>query len=258
MAEQQLTGWRVLVTRPAHQAGDQIRHLKALGAEPVPLPLLEIAPIDDSEPAALQAIKTQILELDLYAGVIFVSPNAARIGADWIDQYWPQLPLGVDWLAVGAATAATLAEAGIPASHVPGGYDSEALLSAPQLQQVAGKRYLIMRGVGGRELLADTLRARGARVEYADLYRRRCPDYPAAVIQSTIFKPHLSAILITSGQALEHLFELAGASPTLFDTLMVVPSRRVAELAQARGCNRIRIAAGADDRSMIHALAPAD
>lgn len=258
MAEQPLQGQRVLVTRPVHQAQGQIRQLEALGAEPVALPLLEIAPIDETEPAAFQTIKSRILELDLYAGVIFVSPNAARLGADWIDQYWPQLPLGVHWLAVGAATADALEQAGIPASHVPGGHDSEALLRARVLQNVADQRYLILRGTGGRELLAETLRARGARVDYADLYRRRCPHYPSAVIQSTIFKPRLSAILITSGQALEHLLELAGASPVLFDTLIVVPSQRVASLARARGCNRIRIADGPDDRSMIRAIGPAD
>lgn len=258
VAEHALEGRQVLVTRPAHQAAGQLRRLEALGAEPVLLPLLEIAPIDDTDAAACQAIKSRILDLDLYAGVIFISPNAARIGADWIDQYWPQLPVGVQWLAIGAATAATLEQAGIPARHVAGGYDSEALLADAALQQVDGQRFLILRGEGGRELLADTLRARGASVDYADLYRRRCPHYSAEVVQSTIFNPRLSVILITSGMALENLLQLAGDAPALLDTAIVVPSQRVAELARARGFNRIRTADGPDDASMIRAIGPAD
>lgn len=258
VADLQLQGMRILVTRPAHQAEEQIRLLRAAGAEPVALPLLEIVPIDESDPAALQRIKGRILDLDLYQGVIFVSPNAARIGADWIDQYWPQLPVGVRWLAIGAATAHTLEAAGIPACHLGAGQDSEALLEDPSLQQVAGERYLILRGDGGRELLAQTLRDRGAQVDYADLYRRRCPNYPPEVIQSTIFQQRLSAILITSGQALEHLLELAGSAPGLLDTLIVVPSRRVAEIARTRGFNHIRTAEGADNAAMIRATGFAD
>lgn len=258
MADRPLAGLRVLVTRPAHQAQGQIEQLAALGAEPVPLPLLEIQEIDESEPDAFNSIKAKVLDLDLYTGVIFVSPNASRIGARWIDEYWPQLPLGVQWLAIGAATAKTLSALDIPAYHVTGGFDSEALLADPLLQQVAEQRFLIMRGEGGRELLGDTLSARGARIDYADLYRRICPRYSAADIKSTIYTQRLSAILITSGEALYNLLELAGTEPDLLSTELIVPSARIAEIAQARGFNRIRIADGPDDSSMIRAIRPAD
>ncbi|SEG77979.1 uroporphyrinogen-III synthase [Marinobacterium lutimaris] len=258
MAEQTLAGLRVLVTRPAHQAEGLIDTLQKQGAEPVPFPLLEIAPIDESDRSAFNLIKARILDLDLYAGVIFVSPNAARIGEQWIDAYWPQLPLGIDWLAIGAGTAATLSQLGIPAYHVANGFDSEALLADPLLADVSEKRFLILRGEGGRELLAETLKSRGATVDYADLYRRVCPSYSQAQIKSTIYAQRLSVILITSGMALDNLLELAGAESDLLETALIVPSRRIADLASARGFTRIRIADGPDDSSMIRALRPAD
>lgn len=255
MAEQALAGLRVLVTRPAHQAEGLVAALREQGAEPVPFPLLEIAPIDETETSAYNQIKARILDLDLYAGVIFISPNAARIGEQWIDTYWPQLPEGINWLAIGAGTAATLTALGIPAYHVAGGFDSEALLADPLLSNIDEKRFLILRGEGGRELLAETLKSRGADVDYADLYRRVCPRYNQAQIKSTIYAQRLSVILITSGMALDNLLELAGAEPDLLETALIVPSRRIADLARARGFKRIRIADGPDDSSMIRAIA---
>lgn len=251
-----LQGQRILVTRPAHQAGGQAQQLEALGADAVVLPLLEIHAIGEDEPALYQQIKNKLLDLDLYSAVIFVSRNAARIGTQWIDTYWPQLPLGVHWMAIGAATAATLEAEGIPTYRAASGYDSEALLADPLLSDVAGQRILIMRGEGGRELLAETLRNRGAQVDYADLYRRRCPEHPAALIKSTIYAQALSGILITSGEALENLLRLAGTGPELLKTELVVPSQRLAALATARGFTRIRVADGPDDPSMIRALLP--
>ncbi|KEA63474.1 Uroporphyrinogen-III synthase [Marinobacterium lacunae] len=258
VVDRPLQGLRVLVTRPAHQARGQIEQLQALGAEPIALPLLEIVEVDESDAAAFHNIKARILDIDLYAGVIFVSPNAARIGARWIDEYWPQLPVGVHWLAIGAATAGVLAELDIPAYHVAGGFDSEALLADPLLQHIAGQRFLIIRGEGGRELLAQTLSARGASIDYADLYRRECPQYSSEQIKSTIYAQRLSVILITSGEALENLLELAGPVPDLLSTELIVPSRRIAGIAEARGFSRIRIADGPDDTSMIRAIRPAD
>lgn len=258
VAEPSLAGLRVLVTRPAHQSQNLIDALRAQGAEPVPFPLLEIEPIDETDKEAYNRIKTRILDLDLYAGVIFISANAARIGEAWIDTYWPQLPVGIHWLAIGAGTAAALKHLGIPAYHVAGGFDSEALLADPILSDVSEKRFLILRGEGGRELLAETLQSRGADVDYADLYRRVCPRYSPAQIKSTIYAQRLSVILITSGMALDNLLELAGAEPDLLETALIVPSRRIADLASARGFTRIRIADGPDDSSMIRALRPAD
>jgi uroporphyrinogen-III synthase len=255
---QPLRGQRVLVTRPAHQAAGQAECLRRLGAEPVSLPLLEIVPTGQEDGADYQQCKRCILDLDLYAGVIFVSPNAARFGADWIDQYWPQLPLGVRWIGIGQQTCDTLEQLGIDAWHAEGGFDSETLLADPSMQSVAEQRFLIMRAEGGRDLLADTLRQRGARVDYAHIYRRACPAHSPGIIQSTIYAQPLSAILITSGQALRNLLTLSGSThASLTEIRIIVPSARLAELARSLGFTRIRVAQGPDDRSMVDALLPA-
>ncbi len=260
MAEpiQPLCGQRILVTRPAHQAEGQVAYLRGLGAEPVCLPLLEIMPTGEEDGADYQQCKRCMLDLDLYDGVIFVSPNAARIGAGWIDQYWPQLPVGVRWIGIGQQTCDALEQFGIHAWHAEGGFDSETLLADPSMQSVATQRFLIVRADGGRDMLADTLSQRGARVDYAHIYRRVCPAHSTDIIQSTIYAQPLSAILITSGQALQNLLTLSGSTDAgLAEIRIIVPSARLAELARSLGFTRIRVAQGPDDRSMVEALLPA-
>mgnify|MGYP000088101937 CR=1 FL=1 len=250
-----LTDQRILVTRPAHQAHNQIELLQQLGAEAIPFPLQQIDPVAEDAPA-YHLLKSRILDLDLYQSVIFVSANAARFGADWIDQYWPQLPLGVNWLAIGRRTAEVLADYGITAFHSEQGYDSEALLTAAPLQDVDGQKILIMRGQGGRELLADTLRQRGAQVDYADLYYRNCPLYNETQIASTLAPP-LDGLLITSADALANLHTLADLYLTSLQKYpLIVPSERIASLARQQGWQQVRVATGPDDRAMIQALMP--
>lgn len=246
---------RILVTRPAHQAQPQIDQLTRLGATAVSLPLLQIDAVTEDDPS-YHPLKSRILDLDLYHSVIFISANAARIGADWIDQYWPQLPLGVNWLAIGRRTAGVLNDYGITAFHSEQGYDSEALLAAAPLQAIAGQKILIMRGQGGRELLADTLRQRGAEVDYADLYQRSCPHYSETQLNSALTTP-LDALLVTSAQALDNLQALAGPRLTsLQHHPLIVPSERIASLAQQQSWLQVRVAQGPDDRAMIQALLP--
>lgn len=256
MADRPLAGQRVLVTRPRHQADQQARRLRELGAEALLLPLLEIEPLAESDPAFAEARRC-ILDLDLYKAVIFVSANAARLGAELIEDCWPQLPVGIEWLAIGASTAATLEVYGIHACHSPEGYDSEALLRSAPLQQVCGERILIVRGDSGRDKLASELTARGARVDYACLYRRARPEPDPAVLESTIYGQPLSAILITSGESLDNLVRLvegSEAAARLRACPLVVPSRRIADRAADAGFKRTLLASGPDDHSMIGAL----
>lgn len=254
-----LNNLRVLVTRPAHQATHLIQDLKTSGAEAIPFPLLEIKPVSESD-SGFHALKQQIIDLDLYQHVIFISPNAVRIGCDWIDQYWPQLPLGVQWLAIGKQSAAELSNYGIDAYHSPLGYDSEALLNSPALAQVESEKILIMRGEGGREKLATELRARGAEVSYAELYRRHCPEYSQQDVEGTLFSKPLDAILISSAAGLNNLMKLVIdqgkelSTDSLLNCHLVVPSERIRQEALKAGFNRITTSAGPDDQSMIKAL----
>lgn len=261
-ADLPLSGLRVLVTRPAHQSDSLINLLKAQGATPVALPLLEIQPVPESDPK-FQLLKQKVLDLDLNQHVIFISVNAAEIALELIDQYWPQLPVGVQWLAIGKQTAGLLSNYGIDAYSSPVGYDSESLLSSPGLQQVAGDKVLIFRGEGGRETLAKELGARGAEVSYAELYRRRMPAYSDQQITEALYQPESpDVILISSGEGLQNLLTLATGSQSqfspegLFNCHMVVPSERIKKLAAEAGFRNVTTANGPDNQSMINSLIP--
>ncbi|WP_421868618.1 uroporphyrinogen-III synthase [Motiliproteus sp.] len=252
-----LAGQRILVTRPAHQAEPLCHRLQQLGAEPIRFPLLKITPTAADAPQ-YPLLKQYFLDLDNYRAVIFVSANAARLGYEWIDQYWPQLPIRIDWLAVGSATGDCLRELGIQPCSGDGRMDSETLLQLPQLQRVEGQRILICCGRGGRELMAETLRRRGAQVDLAELYCREIPEYDATEIESIIYKSSASAMLVSSGEALTNLINLTqphgGGVGQLAETPLVVPSQRVAELAKQNKFNHIRVAANATDEAMIAVL----
>ena len=251
-----LSNLRVLVTRPAHQAENLIRLLGQEGAISIPLPLLQISAVDEKH-HGFHTIKQHIMDLDLFQHVIFISPNAANFGGEWIDQYWPQLPYKVNWYAIGQKTAQALNNYGIDAYHSPLGYDSEALLACPDLQQISGERVLIIRGVGGRPALGDELSARGAEVVYAELYERHCPKYENADIVKSL-SPAPDVILISSGEGLNNLNLLVQQAGLSIDSLkgchIIVPSERVKDIAWNMGFKNITTATGPDDQAVLDTL----
>ena len=226
----------VLVTRPAGQhqalvarlteAGFRVSHQGALHIEALPL-----------SPAARQ----QLLDIDQYHAVFFVSVNAARLALEQLEVFWPQWPAGVHWLAVGPATAETLALAGLPVEMPRTGFDSEAVLALDCLRELPGKRVLICGGEGGRQLLADTLRLRGAEVDRIVLYRRVC----AAGFAMPAPPPEL--VLVTSLQSWQCI--AAQVDPV---SQVVVPSERVAETVRQQH-GRVMVAASATDDDMLDA-----
>jgi len=136
-------------------------------------------------------------------------------------------------------------------------YDSEALLALPELQQMTGRRVVIFRGEGGRELLAQTLRARGATVEYAECYRRLPPSGDVAELIGRWARGEIDAAIVTSNEALQNLYDALGSTGRawLCATQLIVVSLRQAQLAQALGFTRAAIvSARADDDAMFAAL----
>lgn len=239
-------GRHVLNTRPAHQAAALSAALAAAGARVTELPLIEILPL-----ALDPAHERLLLDLDRYDGVFFVSANAARLGLDAIAGCWPQWPWRLPAYAVGASTAAVLAEAGLDVT-VPARADSEGLLALPALQEVAGRRFLLLRGEEGRELLRETLSARGARVDVIPLYRRALPAAAATRWQALRRAGDLpEVVVLTSPDALRHWQQVAGADATL--PLWLVVSPRLREQALAAGA-RVAEAAAADVDSLVAAL----
>ncbi|WP_111657471.1 uroporphyrinogen-III synthase [Isoalcanivorax indicus] len=232
---------RVLVTRPAGQAEALLARLQAEGFAAVHVPALAITPrpLDG-------AAQRLLLDVDQYHAVFFVSPNAARLGCAALADVWPQWPVGVHWLAVGEATAAVLNEAGLPAEAPSAGFNSEAVLALPCLQSLADRKIMILRGDGGRELFADTLRQRGAQVMTLPLYRRHCATdfrWPDGIVD---------AVLVTSVESWHCLHERAAAA--LQGPLIIAGSERIAQTIRAAGYPRLQVAASPHDEDMLACL----
>ncbi|MBB1518339.1 uroporphyrinogen-III synthase [Aquipseudomonas guryensis] len=252
-----MTGWRLLLTRPAAESAALAATLAEAGVYSCSLPLLDIQALAETSEQRMT-----IDELGRYSALIVVSKPAARLGLQLIERYWPKPPVNQHWFSVGAATAqildAYLDPHGQRAICPATGDDSEALLALPELQQALATpepRVLILRGEGGRELLAETLRERGVTVDYLELYRRVLPDYPPGCLLQRVRGERLNALLVSSAQGLEHLQHLAGADwPELARLPLLVPSPRVAELARAAGALHPIDCRGANAAAVLAAL----
>jgi uroporphyrinogen-III synthase len=235
----------ILLIRPQRQDDQLLSMLENSGAQVTHIPVMTIEPLGESQIAKSQAVKDQILEFDNFHKAIFVSGNAAELAIEWIDKYWPMHPVGIDCFAVGERTAALLKEAGIHALCPSGRQNSEALLQLPQLHQLENQRIIIFRGCGGREILADTLTERGARVEYCELYRRVIDTRQAALAR----QQKADCLIAHSGELIQ---AMGAAEETLFaDTAVVVPSDRVAEIARQLGYRRVFSAENALPEAML-------
>lgn len=253
MTEMTLSGINVLLTRPAAQSAALASAITGLGGNVCELPLIEIEPVTETD--ACETIKSRILNLDHYYAAIFISTNAARMGMQWIDRYWPQLPVGLSAYAVGPGTADVLKEFDWPVFVSDRGVTSEDLLALPGLRQVDGKKIALFRGVGGRELLAETLRERGAAVDYLELYHRHTPDYSQDVLADLIQDQHVNAIVVSSAQILDVLLHLLHQDVAKLTTIpLIVPSERVRQRALDAGIHIVINAGGADESSVIKSL----
>lgn len=242
MANAVLKGLKILVTRPRDQAIQLAQAIAQAGGIPLLYPLLEIAPVEDT--ALLQEQISRLQEADL---AIFISPNAVQYGMAAIGA--GGLPANLKIATVGPGSAQALRELGVKQVIVPvGRFDSEGLLLMPQLQQLAGWRVMIFRGDGGRELLGDVLKDRGAVVEYLNCYRRSKPQGDIGVLLNA------DAITVTSSEALGYLqqmlseYEKNGCALTGMHAIpLFVPHARIAELACRQGWSQVRLTEGGDE-----------
>ncbi|MCC0181537.1 uroporphyrinogen-III synthase [Aeromonas hydrophila] len=235
-----------LVVRPAAQAAELAVLLRQHGHAPLCCPLLET--VAGSE---LHRLPELLPRADI---VIAVSVHAVHFTHHFLlqtGQTWPN----IDYFAVGQASADAFAEVGIQALS-PDDPRSEGLLALPGLQQVNGKQVLILRGNGGRDLIARTLASRGALVHYCAAYERHYPALDGDALTRHWQAAGLDSLLVTSGELLQRLLELVPDQqlPWLHDRLLVVPSPRVAEMAAAAGFTHITIAQGASNQALTAAL----
>lgn len=225
-----LNGCSILITRPeaaAEQLAAEIRDHEGLA---IVAPMLVIVAFDDP------ASRARLRAPEEYDAVIFVSPNAVQHAANAVENFindWQ----GKAIFAIGPASAAQLKMRGAPTVMTPRlSSDSEGLLALSELAVdiIAGKRILICRGRGGRTKLAEELLARGASVDYAELYERvpACEPLNEILEASQVLQPDVA--IVSSGEGLATLAAKIRdeALSNLLGMRLVVPSARIA--AQAR------------------------
>ena len=246
-----LTGIGVLVTRPEHQAAHLCQLIEAEGGAAVRYPALVIKPRPDRA-----AVRAAIGPADRYDLVVFVSANAVRYGADILDQR-RDVPVA----AIGQATAAALNAAGYRVSLMPEeGADSESLLAMPQLAHMSGQRVLIVRGTGGRELLQEVMTARGAQVQFAEVYVRETA-YPSmerkAEVEELWRQGGISVYTATSVELLEALIGIVTprCRELIHSTALLTGSQRVAQAAARLGLGSpLVLADSPEDAALVGAL----
>jgi uroporphyrinogen-III synthase len=250
MSGDALRGLTVLVTRPQGLGEDLVQAIESRGGVALLLPAIAIEP--------LQPDTSQLADLaTLPAGglVIFASRNAVAWGARYLPQPRPRVA------AIGPSTANALEDLGLTPDVRPTGFTTEHLLEQAEFANLAGVRVFIIRGEGGREALAAGLKARGARVRYLDVYRRR-----AALLEPTRREQILARwaageihlYTATSGDIFRNLCEILGpeGEPLLKRTPLVTVSERVLQLAKEWGHAATRLLAeGPDDHSLAEAIA---
>lgn len=219
MAEGELAGVGVLVTRPEHQAESLVLAIEAAGGRAIRFPAIAIEPRPEE---AVAADAARLPDPDIS---IFVSANAVRYGLPFAGT--------ARIAAVGPATAAAIEAAGRRVDIRPAeGFDSEHLLAEPELVDVSGKVVRIIRGESGRELLAETLRERGAAVDYLAVYTRRAaqPDEAAlSRLEAAWRKGDVRVVTVMSVETLASLEKIlpGWCRDRLRQTLLVTPAERV-------------------------------
>jgi uroporphyrinogen-III synthase len=248
MSQRPLAGRGIVVTRPREQAAGLARRIEEAGGVPLVFPAIEIRNVQD-----LGAVLAIIDRLDEFDFAIFISPNAVHKAMNLVAARRGGWPDRLRAAAVGKGSRQALVGHGIAQVLAPAGAaDSEALLALPELQEVAGRRIVIFRGEGGRELLASILAERGAKVEYAECYRRARPDADTGPLLAAWARGAVHAVTVSSGDGLANLFEMLGklGQQWLRATPVFVPHARVAEVAARLGLRQALVAGPGDEEVM--------
>ena len=239
-----LAGRGIVVTRPAHQAQELARLIGGAGGRSILFPAIEIRDVENLEPF------TRLIDrLDEYDFAIFISPNSVDRAMKLINAR-RKLPPGLKIATIGGGGVRALEAHGATGVIAPQDrYDSEGLLDLPAFAVVSFKRVVIFRGAGGRELLSEALRERGALVEYAECYRRVKPDLDPAQLIKGWARNEIDAVTATSSEGLRNLFEMVGAPgrEPLQRTPLFVPHPRIAEAARGLEIRTVILTGPGDD-----------
>ena len=213
------------------------------------VPAIEIVPVEDTR--SRERLRDRLSEVSV---AVFTSVNAVEgLLGSMPETVRHGLPPAV--LAVGRATAEALRTRGATGVELPSRrFDSEGLLACPQLdaQRVGGRLVAVVKGEGGRDLLARELRRRGAELLEVDVYRRRAPEQLAERLGGV--RESIDVVSVTSAEALENLLDAAPwTAGWLSCRVLVTVSERIAAIARARHLSRVMVAGGPDSASIVEA-----
>ena len=245
-----LAGRGIVVTRPLNQAQNLKIAIEQHGGRAILFPVLEIVEADD-----LTAIHALIDRLDDFDIGIFISPTAVDKAMNLI-RARRDLPKKMLKACIGRASLRELRACGVEDAIAPNSqFDSEHLLAMPEFDDVEGKRVVIFRGDGGRELLGDELAKRGAIVEYAECYRRVRPNINASPLLYGWARGEIDAVTVSSGESMHNLFDLVGklGQQWLKKTPLFAPHQRIADVGHALGLATI-IVTPAGDEGLLQGL----
>ena len=206
-----LAGRRVLVTRAAHQAGKLSDALRAVGAEPVEVPVLEIRP-----PASFDPLDRALRQLDRYDWLILTSANTVRAMADRSEQLGVAFtqPETLKVAAVGEATAEAVRKIGFEVTFVPASYVAESLIEG-LAGQLAGQRILLARAAVARDVIPDALRGVNAVVDVVDAYQNAFPETAPEQLRRALAEG-IDAATFTSSSSVTNLAEAAARAGLAF------------------------------------------
>ena len=234
-----LEGLGVVITRPREPAEALAAAVAREGGRPLVFPALAI---EDVAPSP--ALERTLARLPEAALAIFVSAHAVQKGLEAVRKRGPW-PAGVRVAAVGEATADALRNSGFAAViSPPERHDSDGLLQMPELQAVRGLPIIVFRGQGGRERLKEVLEERGARIEYAECYRRVRPGTDPAPLLAAWSRGEVQVVSALSGETLENFVAMVGeaGSRHLASATLVVPHAAVGQHREARRFARVLVA----------------
>jgi uroporphyrinogen-III synthase len=248
-ADHLLSNLYIAVTRPIDQAESLTLAIAQHGGTAISFPLLAISALDD-----YQSFQQQLTHIDTTDWAIFISSNAVEYAMPLLIKKFGKIPDHLKFAAIGHQTAKALALYGAHEVLVPHTrFDSETLLALPEMQDVATKTIAIFRGVGGRELMADTLKARGANVYFAESYRRINPQKNADLLAMQWRQNKLDAIIVTSSEAMRNLLKMSKNAEWLRHVTLCVNHERIAEEPQQLGL-KVLVAKAPGDEAMLQCL----
>lgn len=248
-----LSGYAVLVTRPAESSKNLIELINAEGGTAIEFPVIKIVSMAGND--SMRAAISDLGNLDL---AVFVSVHAARSFAAAIDQHGAHTPGGLKIAAVGPTTASELDSRGYSVDYLPEkAASSEGLIEKLARQDLSGQSAVIFRGQSGRKRLSQYLRDAGAIVTEVESYRRLPnPESLDTVLSAWLDRPN-KLLTVTSVEIMQRFIEKVPVKSRglVFDSDVAVLSERIATACEEAGFSaRIRVADTSDDRGLVRAL----